>query len=134
MVCAIPRRDPIIPYFLFEDQPLKKRGYLPRPSNTNISTTLSSKLTWFDVKGKRCHKSKAKRIDTAGEPKKIATLLAKGIVISFRKSFTASLMGCNRPPSDTFQGPFRYCEKPRILRSIKVIKATLTKTQINTKM
>ena len=134
MVWAIPRRDPIMPYFLFEDQPLKNKGYLPKPSSTSIRTTLSSKLIWFDAKGYRCHKSIANKIETTGEPKKTATLLAKGKVISFKNSFTASLMGCNRPPSETFQGPLRYCENPRILRSIKVIKATLTSTQTNTKI
>lgn len=39
-------------------------------------------------------------------------------------SFTPSATGCSSPCGPTVFGPFRSCIYPRILRSIKVKKAT----------
>ena len=127
MVCAIPRKDPIIPYFLLEDQPLKKRGYLPSLRRTSNNTLLTSSLILLEVRGQVYHNSRAKVIEAIGEPKNTIVLLAMGTVTSFKKSLTASAIGCSSPPIETFQGPFRYCIRPKIFRSIKVTKATLIK-------
>jgi len=54
----------------------------------------------------------------------------KGWKFSFKKSFTASAKGCKIPIDDTLLGPFRDWLSPKILRSIKVRKATLIKTGI----
>lgn len=78
------------------------------------------------------HSSRAKVIEAIGEPKNTIVLLAMGTVTSFKKSLTASAIGCSSPPIETFQGPFRYCIRPKIFRSIKVTKATLINTQIIT--
>ena len=43
------------------------------------------------------------------------------------KSFTASEKGCKIPAIPTLDGPTRNCANLRILRSNKVIKATLIK-------
>ena len=53
-----------------------------------------------------------------------------GITTSFEKSLIASLNGCSRPIILTLLGPLRICLYPKILRSSKVINATLTKIQM----
>ena len=54
-----------------------------------------------------------------------------GESICFKKSLTASAIGCKNPITLTLLGPSRYWEYPKIFRSNKVIKATLTKIGIN---
>lgn len=57
-----------------------------------------------------------------------------GRVNSLENSLIASLKGWNSPIIPTLLGPFRSWEYPKILRSSKVIKATLIKTGIITKI
>ena len=49
---------------------------------------------------------------------------------SFINNFTASLKGCKIPLKEVLFGPLRSCDKPKIFRSNKVKKATLTITGI----
>jgi hypothetical protein len=42
MVCATPRNAPIRAYFLFEDHPIKIRGYEPKVKTVNTNNTLNS--------------------------------------------------------------------------------------------
>lgn len=46
------------------------------------------------------------------------------------KSLTASLIGCKSPIRETLLGPTRFCLNLKILRSSRVIKATLMSTKI----
>ena len=57
-----------------------------------------------------------------------ALFMGPKIVNLLVNNFTASATGCNNPHSPTLLGPIRDCDKESALRSIKVIKATLTKT------
>lgn len=55
-----------------------------------------------------------------------------GLKDSLKKSFKASANGCKKPFIEILFGPLRFWDKPKIFRSIKVKKATLTKTGSNT--
>lgn len=47
---------------------------------------------------------------------------------SLMNSFTPSAMGCRSPYGPTTFGPFRSCIYPNTLRSIRVRKATASRT------
>jgi len=53
---------------------------------------------------------------------------ADSFITSLDNSFRASAMGCEIPHRITLLGPFRKCIKPMTFRSIKVKKATPSKT------
>jgi hypothetical protein len=74
--------------------------------------------------------TKDRVIATTGLIKKSALFLNAGTKSSLENSLIASLNGWGTPPQPTLLGPFRNCEYPKIFRSIKVIKATFTRTGI----
>jgi hypothetical protein len=84
-------------------------------------------------KGVIHHTNKDKLIANEGPSKKKLLLPTKGVTISLENNLMASLNGCTNPTNPTLLGPLRSCEYPRIFRSKRVIKATLTKTGINNK-
>jgi len=59
---------------------------------------------------------------------KIILFECRGLIVSFKKSFSASAKGCNNPKYPTLLGPFRTCMYLNIFRSKRVVKATLTNT------
>lgn len=65
-----------------------------------------------------------------GAIKKIFLLVLPGTNSSLVKSLIASLKGCSTPAALVLFGPLRSCLYPKILRSSKVMKATLNKTGI----
>lgn len=69
-----------------------------------------------------------KIMDKHGPDRYIIILFIDCLLVSFVRSFIASAIGWVTPKINSLFGPFRYCEKPMILRSIRVKKATLSST------
>lgn len=65
---------------------------------------------------------------TIGLTQKIKLCLLPGNIKFLINNFTASLIGWRRPIKEGLLGPSRLWEYPKILRSIRVIKAMFTKT------
>ena len=72
-------------------------------------------------------------IVTIGANIKIVLLELAGMIISLKIYFKASATVCNKPNGPTTFGPRLFCTKPQTLLSNHTIKATETKTGINTK-
>lgn len=66
-----------------------------------------------------------------GLKKKTIFIVLYDTIKFFINNFTASAMGWSKPIKDGLLGPIRLWEYPKILRSNKVINATLTKTKIS---
>lgn len=65
-----------------------------------------------------------------GDSKKIALLENEGIILYFSKSLIPSSKGCLKPQRVLLFGPSRFCLKPKIFRSKRVINITLISSRI----
>lgn len=127
-VCAIPRRPPIIAYFLFELHPAPNKGQTFKLSNTININKLNVFFTPPVVEEINIANIKDNNNLIIGLKKKITLFIGPSTVREFVKSFTASAAGCKIPHSPTLLGPTRSCPNPKIFRSKRVRKATLIKT------
>ncbi len=130
MVWATPRKAPIKLYDLFEDHPERRIGYNPNPIIKR--KIIKEKSIWSPEYGIAIHPNSIKANWVAGEIEKTLILLFSGEIFSLKNNFTASAKGWSKPTNETLFGPFRDCLSPKILRSIRVKKATFTKTGIIT--
>lgn len=113
-----------------EDHPLIKIGYTPSPRiDRNISKANFILINGFKYGIKRVIISLIERLKQ-GEIKKGIEFDWNGQFISFEYSLIASEKGWRIPLIPTLLGPIRICIYPRIFRSNKVIKATLTREKI----
>ena len=114
--------------FLLEDHPLSSRGYrfILRTHKRNRTEYLRG--TGPLLRGKTNQENTIKASASEGERRKISLFLGRGRFTCFRNSFTASAIGCSRPPPLTLLGPLRDCAYPNTFRSRRVKKATLTST------
>lgn len=128
MLCAIPRKAPISAYPLLDAQPASSNGYKLSPITANKSTQLCEASSPSLGVGAKLQINKARPIAILGAKVNKRALTREGNKGSLVKSLMASANGCAAPAKDTLLGPLRSWLSPRILRSISVKNATLTKT------